>query len=124
MQKIDLFEAENLCRLVYRNIKQWGLDLYENNEGIEYEPLVYLKSYHPQFVMPHPIVATGASYKQLAYVGHLIGMDKEARSRWYEVARYVPLSHSHAAHIVEELEAGKQLVEELEKEMCSAFDAL
>lgn len=69
-----------------------------------------------------PTVATRASYKQLAYIGHLIGMDSEERSRWYEVARYVPLSRSHAAHVIEELEAGKQLVGEIEKEMCSAFD--
>lgn len=119
MQKIDLFEAENLCRLVYKNITQWGLDLYENNEGIEYEPLLYLKSYHPQFVMPHPTVATGASYKQIAYIGHLIGMDKEERSRWYEVARYVPLSHSHAAHIIEEIEDSQHVADEIKRKLLS-----
>lgn len=119
MQKIDLFGAENLCRVVYKNITQWGLDLYYSHEGIEYQPLVYLESYHPQFVMPHPTVAIGATYKQLAYIGHLMGMGTEERSRWYEVAREIPLSHSHAGHIIEEIEDSQHLAEEIAGKLLS-----
>jgi len=42
----------------------------------------------------------GASYKQLAAIGHRFGMDKAQRLRWYEVARSVPLSEAHAHHIL------------------------
>lgn len=117
--RVDLFKAENLCRVVYKNITQWGLDLYYSHKGIEYEPLVYLGSYHPQFVMPHPAIATGATYKQLAYIGHLVGMDTEERSRWYEVAREIPLSYSHAGHIIEEIEDSQHVADEIERELLS-----
>lgn len=42
----------------------------------------------------------GASYKRLAAIGHIVGMDKAMRSEWYEIARRVPLSDRHARHIL------------------------
>src|SRR5215212_9876955 len=42
----------------------------------------------------------GASYKQLAAIGHKFGMTKPQRCRWYEVARSIPLSDQHAHHIL------------------------
>jgi len=45
----------------------------------------------------------GATYKQLAYIGHLCGMDGEARMAWYQVAASVPLSERHAGHIISTL---------------------
>jgi hypothetical protein len=45
----------------------------------------------------------GASYKQIAYGAHLAGLPSEERSRLYEVARSIPLSESHASHIINEL---------------------
>ena len=42
----------------------------------------------------------GATYKQLAYIGHLAGMNDGERSAWYRVAESVPLSERHAGHII------------------------
>jgi hypothetical protein len=55
---------------------------------------------------PRQGVATqrrGASYKQLALIGHLVGLSKEERVRWYELARFLPLSEAHANHIIKRL---------------------
>jgi hypothetical protein len=45
----------------------------------------------------------GASYKQLAAIGHMVPLNKAERCRWYEIARSVPLSDAHASHILGEL---------------------
>jgi len=45
----------------------------------------------------------GASYKRLAAIGHMTGMDKAARSRWYRIAEDIPLSDRHASHILDRL---------------------
>jgi hypothetical protein len=42
----------------------------------------------------------GASYRRLAAIGHRVGMSKRERSRWYEVARRVPLNDRCASHIL------------------------
>jgi hypothetical protein len=42
----------------------------------------------------------GASYKMLAAVGHLVGMTKTERVRWYRIAEAVPLSDRHLGHIL------------------------
>lgn len=45
----------------------------------------------------------GASYRRLAAIGHLVGMDKSARVRWYRIAEAVPLSDRHAGYLLERL---------------------
>jgi hypothetical protein len=45
----------------------------------------------------------GASYKQLAAIGHRIGMSKERRIGWYRLAESIPLSMRHAGHILKVL---------------------
>lgn len=42
----------------------------------------------------------GASYKKLAAVGHMVGMTKAERGRWYRIAEDVPLSDRHVGHIL------------------------
>ncbi len=42
----------------------------------------------------------GASYKKLAAVGHMVGMTKAERGRWYRIAEDIPLSDRHAGHIL------------------------
>lgn len=42
----------------------------------------------------------GATYKQLAAIGHRAGMDKAERTQWYRIAESVPLSQRHAGHIL------------------------
>ncbi len=45
----------------------------------------------------------GATYKQLAAIGHRVGMSKQERVRWYRIAESVPLSCRHAGHILSRL---------------------
>ncbi len=47
--------------------------------------------------------ARGASYRRLAAIGHSVGMDSAERSQWYDIARSIPLSDRHAAHILGKL---------------------
>jgi hypothetical protein len=42
----------------------------------------------------------GASYKQLAAIGHIVGMSKRERGEWYRLAESIPLSQRHAGHII------------------------
>lgn len=46
----------------------------------------------------------GASYKQLAYIAHLVGMSGAQRTRWYRIAESIPLSQRHAGHIIKGLQ--------------------
>jgi hypothetical protein len=45
----------------------------------------------------------GASYKRFAAIGHMVGMDTTARSKWYRIAESIPLSDRHAGHIIKRL---------------------
>ncbi len=42
----------------------------------------------------------GAFYKQLAAIGHQVGMSASERAQWYDVCRSIPLSRRHAGHIL------------------------
>lgn len=48
----------------------------------------------------------GASYKQLAAIGHKCEMVKRERVGWYRLAESVPLSDRHAGHILSRLKKG------------------
>lgn len=45
----------------------------------------------------------GASYKQLAAIGHNAGMSKPERVQWYRLAESVPLSDRRAGHLLGKL---------------------
>jgi hypothetical protein len=45
----------------------------------------------------------GATYKQRAYSAHLVGIDRGQRTRWYELARSMPLSEQHVHHLIAHL---------------------
>jgi len=47
----------------------------------------------------------GASYKQLAFIAHLVGMNDECRYGCYEVANSVPLSEAHCHHLISKLKS-------------------
>lgn len=49
----------------------------------------------------------GASYKRLAAIGHKTGMNVAQRSRWYDIARSIPLSDRHAGHIISRLKSSE-----------------
>jgi hypothetical protein len=45
----------------------------------------------------------GCTFKQLAYIGHLYGLDACQRGRWYEIAQEIPLSQRCAGHLIARL---------------------
>lgn len=45
----------------------------------------------------------GASFKQLASIGHSVGMSGPERGRWYRIAESVPLAQRHAGHMISKL---------------------
>ncbi len=45
----------------------------------------------------------GASYRQLAAIGHAVGMPKAQRVEWYRIAESIPLSMRCAGHILSRL---------------------
>lgn len=48
----------------------------------------------------------GASYRQLAAIGHWCEMTKRERGAWYRIAESVPLADRHAGHILSKLKRG------------------
>jgi hypothetical protein len=66
------------------------LRMLKDCELVDYEPL-------------HDQQQRGATYKQLAAIGHNLGMDQAQRVRWYRIAEGVPLSIRHAGHILSRL---------------------
>jgi hypothetical protein len=58
----------------------------------------------PSEVMLSRQEAIGASYKQLAYVAHLAGMNSAQRTRFYRVAEELLLSQRHAGHLIGRLQ--------------------
>ncbi len=52
-----------------------------------------------------PLQLRGASYRSLAAVADLAGLeDEEERVRWLRIAESVPLSEAHTSHILNRLE--------------------
>jgi hypothetical protein len=51
----------------------------------------------------YPAQYIGASCKQMAYIGHLVGMGGPDRLRWCEIAGEIPLSARHGSHMVAKL---------------------
>lgn len=45
----------------------------------------------------------GATYRQLAAIGHMVGMSGAERAQWYKIAETVPLSQRHAGHVIQRL---------------------
>lgn len=68
--------------------------ILEDCEPVDYEPL-----YDQQ--------QRGATYKQLAAIGHGAGMSKAERVRWYRIAESIPMSCRHAGHILSQLKRGQ-----------------
>ena len=58
----------------------------------------------PSDIHQHRAQNQGATYRQVAYIAHLVGMSKPERVRWYEICRAVPLSQRHAGHLIARLQ--------------------
>jgi len=78
-----------------------ALYLSDEVDGIFAYPLLLLADCEEMFSPPmQRKQERGASYRQLAAIGHKLGFDKLQRVRWYRIAESVPLSDRHAGHIL------------------------
>jgi hypothetical protein len=78
-----------------------ALELVDEVDGIFAYPLLLLQDCYEMFsTQMERNQERGASYKQLAAIGHKLGFTKPQRVRWYRIAESVPLSDRHAGHIL------------------------
>lgn len=114
MDRVEYPIVENDLSVLFNKRTNEALDYYEQNCEQDYlTPLIYL--YGCGYEKPSTTVCIGASYKQLARIGHLTGLDGKQRSQWYAVVEGLHLSHAHAGAIIEKIYDGQQHVEELEE---------
>jgi hypothetical protein len=76
-----------------------ALEVAEEVGGLFTVPLKQLRDCHAMAHLAHE-QTRGASYKQLAAIGHIVGMTKRERGEWYRLAESIPLSQRHAGHII------------------------
>ncbi len=56
----------------------------------------------------------GASYKSLAYVAHLYGLNDDERQLWYQAVESVPFSQGHISYLINNVRDRNRLFEEAE----------
>jgi hypothetical protein len=56
----------------------------------------------------------GATYKSLAFVSHLYGLNDGERRLWYRAAEAIPLSQGHVSYLVNNVRGRNRLLEEAE----------
>jgi len=56
----------------------------------------------------------GASYKSLAYVAHLYGLNDDERQLWYQASESVPLSQGHLSYLINNVRDRNRLLQEAE----------
>jgi hypothetical protein len=97
---------------------EWGLDFEELTRRalrlaseLKHPFRGLLELLHDCFPVDHGRPALeqmrGATYKQLALIGHRKGLTKEQRQAFYRISEQIPLSHRHAGHIIEKLQGGR-----------------
>ena len=50
-----------------------------------------------------PSYCKAVTYKQLAALGHSVGMSTAQRVQWYRIAKEIPLRRRYAGHILSKL---------------------
>jgi hypothetical protein len=100
--------AENSDRIPYppcqdfEELTRRALSLAQEVEDLFAEPLRLLSNCQPIERLARE-QGRGATYKQLAAIGHAFGMDGAERGRWYKIAESIPLSQRHAGHVLSKL---------------------
>lgn len=111
-------EMEELYREAFVRVTRRALSIAEvATESPEHEAVALLLGLLRDHEPPREILrgeTIGASYKQLAYVAHRVGMSKEQRQTWYKVAEAIPLSQAHAGHLIARLDDRDEEIEALE----------
>ncbi len=83
----------------FEDLTRRALRLAEEVESIFAKPLRLLDDCHSIEWLARE-QERGASFKQLAAIGHAVGMSGAERGRWYEIAESIPLSQRHAGHVI------------------------
>ncbi len=86
----------------FEELTRRALTVAEEVEGVFAGPLRLLSDCYPIERLKHE-QGRGATYKQLAAIGHAMGMNGAGRARWYEIAEGIPLSQRHAGHVLSKL---------------------
>lgn len=108
------YPCEDVWEGIFYSAVERALYLREMFHADTSEPLDYLEgAEYPG--RGFASVRDGATYKSLAYIGHLVGMDGETREAWYRIANTVPLSQAHAGIIIAGLRARDEMLSGLEE---------
>lgn len=86
----------------FADLTRRALAAAEETAGIYARPLRLLHDCRPIEWLARE-QERGASFKQLASIGHAFGMNGRERGTWYEIAKSIPLSQRHAGHIISKL---------------------
>jgi hypothetical protein len=84
----------------FSELTRRALAMAEETAGVYGALLEMLSDCEPPPMQTGAWALRGASYKRLAAAGHMVGMTKAERSRWYRIAEAVPLSDRHVGHIL------------------------
>jgi hypothetical protein len=92
----------------FERLTRRALSMADEVEGVHARLLLLLVDCYeagPESPSLYKAQRAGASYKQLAFLGHLAGMNTRERSEWYRICEEIPLSQRHAGHIIARLQA-------------------
>ena len=87
----------------FEELTNHALRIESANEHSVYSYLLSLLADCRSLPHMHAEEQRGASYRRLAAIGHLVGMDLEERREWYALADSIPLTDRHAGHILGQL---------------------
>ena len=87
----------------FSELTRRALVVAEEVGGVHGALLEMLEGCEPPPMQTGAWAQRGASYKKLAAVGHMAGLGKSERVKWYRVAEHVPLSDRHVGHILAQL---------------------
>lgn len=98
----ELADLENQMNLIERAL------LVATEAGEPYSGVLRLVRSAPLRDHGRAALAAGkdATYRQLAYIGHLAGFDPEHRGCFYELAESIPMSQHIAGHLIKVLKDG------------------
>ena len=88
----------------HEELTEHAVALSEETRGPYASLLEHLRDCYPSVPSDHTLRRAenvGATYKQLAYIGHLANLSDTQRMAWYRLAEEVPLSQRHAGHLLQ-----------------------
>jgi hypothetical protein len=100
--RVDYSGAERFDS--FEDLTRHAVAMADEEPPVYGDLLTLLRGCYPSVPTDHVLRRSewqGATFKQLAYIGHLANMSSADRSGWYAVAKAIPLSQRHAGHILQ-----------------------